>query len=324
MSSKSYRPHRVTLASYLIKVRKPQYTKDFLILDQLGTDNFLDFIKAFLTDLQTVSKNDERQKTIKIDTSNFKISTKNRTIKGIIRSGEYGVESDIINSDTGKVVHRRKKEEADERPFYFLIHISENKKEGILILQRTGNLGVVDIINTKIREAFRQKYPDLIIEFHPMITKELANMFVNDGGIRQVVLTKYIQDSDLAEKVLNKDKSPKTKSISLEIKLKAPRGGFLKLKKNVKKFMSDPNARIFSFKGMDSMGFDKDYDASIQVVHNGTTRTVDLSDTGQIRPYYDIDKDLTFDSNGHPTFDSINDSASGLLKDLKSELYPTI
>lgn len=320
--AKKTTPHRVTLACYLIKIRELNNTETYLNIDSLGgSGDFTKFIQEFFDSMYSVDKNEERKKTVQLSSDNFVLNIAKRKIAGIIKSGEYGSEGTIIDSDTGEVKYRKKVGEADERPFYFLLHFPENKDEAILILQRTGNLGIVDVMNFKLKEFLRKKHTHLTLEFQPLVTKELMNMFMNDSGIRKVTLTKYINPSDLAEKVRTKDHTEKR--IAMELSFRAPRGQFLGIRKNINKFINDPNSKMFSLKGMKQLGFDNDYTASIQVSHNGNVRTVDLSDTGQVRPYYDIHDEVKIEASGHPNFDSLNASSNKLLNDLIADLYPT-
>ena len=53
-------------------------------------------------------------------------------------------------------------------------------------------------------------------------------------------------------------------------------------------------------------------------------RTVDLSDTANIRPYYDINNEVNKDSSGHPVFDSIDTIAKSLMSDIQTELTPDV
>ncbi len=151
-------PHRVTLACYLIKIRELKNTETYLNIDTLGgSGNFGQFIQEFFNSMHSVDKNEEKKKTVQLDTTNFTLNIAKRKISGIIKSGEYGTEGTIIDSNTGEVKYRKKVGEADERPFYFLLHFPENKDEAIIILQRTGNLGIVDVVNYKLREFLNCK-----------------------------------------------------------------------------------------------------------------------------------------------------------------------
>lgn len=313
-------PHKVTLACYLIKVRELNNTETYLNIDTLGGNgNFEQFIKDFFDSMYSVDKNEERKKTVQLDTNNFTLNIANRKISGIIKSGEYGSEGNIIDSDTGEIKYKKKADEADEKPFYFLLHFPENKDEAIIILQRTGNLGIVDVVNYKLRNFLKKKYNHLTLEFQPLVTKELMNLFMNESIIRKVTLTKYILPSDVATKVRKKDHDEKP--IAMELSFRAPRGGMLD-RKIIKKFVEDPNTKIFSIKGIKQLGFDNNYSAAIQVIHNGNVRTVDLTDTGQVRPYYDVHDEIEQEKSGHPNFISINTSANKLLNDLVIDLYP--
>ena len=61
----------------------------------------------------------------------------------------------------------------------------------------------------------------------------------------------------------------------------------------LKKYVKDANSDFFEVKELEDIGFDGTHKIKVRSKYNGTTRTIDLSDTGQIRPYYDVNDKIS-------------------------------
>ena len=62
---------------------------------------------------------------------------------------------------------------------------------------------------------------------------------------------------------------------------------------------------------------DFDYDTvKVEVDIAGSKKTIDLSDYGKLRVYYDVTSDVHMASNGHPIFASIDEIAQNYMNDL--------
>jgi hypothetical protein len=77
---------------------------------------------------------------------------------------------------------------------------------------------------------------------------------------------------------------------------------------------------MFDLRELDTLGFDGTHKSTIKVKLGRNTRTVDLSETGKIRPYYDIDDEVEKDSTGHPVFSSISAIAISMIDDILDEI----
>lgn len=158
-----------------------------------------------------------------------------------------------------------------------------------------------------------------MIDFDPHISKDLAKNFIEHGGIKEIVLTKYNLPADRAERLgLSQYEED---ILSLEIRVKARRNSFFKgINTSLKKFVNDPNTQFFNTKELRNIGFDGTHKISVVSSFNGSRRTIDLAETGQIRPYYDISGDVHVDKSGHPVFESIDKIANEMLKEFLNEI----
>ena len=67
---------------------------------------------------------------------------------------------------------------------------------------------------------------------------------------------------------------------------------------------------------------DGEHEEKIKVKLGGNTRTIDLSDTLAIKPYFDIEEEVEKDARtGHPIFASIDEIAKQYVKDISKEIF---
>jgi hypothetical protein len=102
-------------------------------LDDIAGNDFLKIIEAFLAESSGFSlSNRAEHKLIRVR----RYSLRDRTLDGIIETGDYGYEAELVDSQTQEVAHRQQTTEAQMLPFYFLADLPTQRDEGTLILQR--------------------------------------------------------------------------------------------------------------------------------------------------------------------------------------------
>lgn len=316
--------HDIKLEVYTIRIRQERDVENFMPLKNFfnGVD-FISFFEEYLKSFNNqLSCDDNQKRSFKIDSKRIKISTKERIISGIIESGDYGYESEIYNINTGDKTYFKTTEDTEIKPFYFCIFIPNNENKGYIILQRMGVYGIHSIFKSHLTAFFKQKFTNLVIEFNPYISKEIAHTFLEKGNIKEFVLRRFNLPTDVADRLGFTGHEEDIRYI--EMKIVAKRKKFLPLNQRVDRFMKDPNAAMFQLEELHALGFNGEHTSQVKVQYGDNTRTVDLSDTGQIRPYYDIDKDVIKDKSGHPVFESIDNLAKDLIRDFnKVTAYET-
>ncbi len=312
--------NEVKLEVYTIRIRNSGDTENYLRLDSFHDDvDFLAFFQAYISSFDhQLELNENQKRSLKLDSSTLHINSATRTISGVIESGDYGYESTIYNTQSGEERYKRQVDDTEIKPFYFLIHLPSEDNKGFVILQRLGIYGIHGIFKNHLTAFFKTRYENLQLDFDPFVSRQLAQAFIDRGNIREFSLTRYNLPSDIAEKfgMVGHEED----IMSIELRIKARKNRFLPLNNKVKSFVENPNARIFSVRELDNLGFDGEHKSKMKVTLGGNTRTVDLGDTGQIRPYYDIDNEVDKDISGHPVFTSIDQIARDLINDLNQEL----
>lgn len=305
----------IKIEVYTFKVRERGQTEKYDLLNNVVGEDFMVFINRFISQFdKNLLINKKLKKSFQIIEGSVKISKNKRMIAGIIESGEYGDETKIV---TQKGKHKFTKESQDLaiRPFYFLINVPVDGGIGYILLQRTGVHGINNLFQNSLREFFELNYKEHKIDIAQFLSKELVQQFISKGGIQEVILTRYNLPKDVTSKLKLTSISQHVKGI--QIRIMASAKNFLGLHKEVNRFLDDPNAYFFDALPFKEMGFDNNYDVAVKVKNGNKTRVIDLSDSGQIRPYYDIDKDVKKDpKTGHAIFESIDSIAVELLNEL--------
>ena len=310
--------NEIKLEVYTFRIKelnKDKKDENYLQLNAIGNRDFFEIFSDYLTFLDTLDVDDNLKKAIKLKGSSLHISKGKRQIRGIFDSGGYGIESEIYNINNNKLKLTKNEDDVEIMPFYFLFHIPDNRNIGICIIERIGIYGISTILKSSLSKYLRDN-SNYIIEFSPLISKDLAKAFVNEGGVKEIILRRYSLPHDKADLLTMKEYREQILSVELRIKAKNIFTGF---NKRINKYLLDPNAKFFDVKQLKQIGFDDNSQISVKSELDGSIRTIDLSETMQIRPYYFID-DKVKKSKGHPTFISIDKEANELLVTLIKEV----
>ena len=243
-------------------------------------------------------------------------------LTGIIESGEYGTEENIVNVETGET-GKKTKNDALLRPFYFMLYVPRGGKRAILLLERISNLGILTVFEKKLQEAVSRKIGDHEKEYTLSITpllidsvmkKHLANL----GGAKKIILSQVklgdITASKISGGVVNDEEiggaelvfsAPKNKDINVLSWLDMLRDK-LSLKKKNEKIFSGENIEYSNVKFAIEIG--------------GALRTVSVQDIGKLGTYLDITDQVVLDSTNYPTFGSVDQQANILITDIKNKL----
>lgn len=305
------------LEVYTIKIReKFKKEKNYLPPENfMGANDFLTFFHDYIKSFdQQLELNEDQKKSLKLDSESLSFSSAKRTISGIIESGDYGFSGTGFNINTGKKSYERTPDDTEIKPFYFLIYIPKGKGVGFILLQRLGVYGIHGIFKRHLNNFFESRFPDLKLDVEQFVSKELAKTFVEKGSIKDITLVRYDLPADIATKIGLKGYQKEIKSLELKIKSKSR----FHINNKAASFMNNPNSSFFEVKELEDIGFDDEARVKVKSKYNGNVRTIDLSHTGQIRPYYDVDNEVEKNSDGHPIFTSIDNIAKSLIEELTS------
>lgn len=113
-------------------------------------ESFITVAEQYLTKIKNMYENDSQNDSVflfeQIETEQ-EFNEQNQGLYSIlylrIKTGDYGIESELVDSDTGKVAHIRNEKEADVMPFGAAIMVPSGKmNNGIIILQSISKYGI--------------------------------------------------------------------------------------------------------------------------------------------------------------------------------------
>lgn len=310
---------RIFLSAYTVRVDKKRGKEDknkqqqpsYCRLNTFdGYTDLYDVMLAFLQGLKTNTKND----TYKTYMRAIHVEPDGRSITGVVESGVYGLSNNLRDVETDSVTYKKRKNDADVLPFYFLFYLPKDTNEGVLLLQRTGKFGIRTNLGNFLNTHFSKQYPGYLVEINALVQEELIKKILYGGIIKKLRCVKYHAPLDSIDGL---DEGHQEVPFNMEIVLSANRIPFMD---RIQKFFdSDCNVKSL----VEIRDFKFDYDTvKLEVEVNGSIRTFDLGYLQKARTYYDISEQVVMDSDEQPTFQSIQQVAKKYLNEIIQEMYP--
>lgn len=304
----------ISLAPYTIRVRHRK-EKRFLRLGELDQDvDAFDLFQRFLASLET--QHDSANRTL-FRLIRFEAEPRSRVLEGMLETGEYGYETKLIDVkvDTSNVTYHRKVSEAELLPFYFRLDIPKRKDQGFLILQRFGNLGIKAVLEDALAKHFAGTA--YIVELHPLVPEQVIERWTRARDVRRLRLVSFEVPKTIDEIFQLGD----SKEVYAELVIRAKRGHTFPLPGRLRSRegfveIQDGEAELERLR-RDLQGFFQPDALKLEVSVAGKTRTVDVTDPGNLVAYHDVTEAVSpLDRNGHPAWDRIRDEARKLARDL--------
>ena len=306
-------PRVIALAAYAIRVSNPGERECEIIsdLDGNGADLF-DFLHELLSRIRTKTLD---QAQLQQALSVVRLKKGNRTLSGIIGTGQYGHESDLIDVKTTQVVYRRKRNDAEMLPFYFYFEIPEGVEDAILILQRTAALGIRKVLHWVLKTAFEDKYPELRLKLSPLVAETEVTRFVS-GKIQKIHFIKKTIPADVIDAW---DKGHKEVRGSIELVIRAGKGMSLPMNNWLSRIFKGADiGGVFALDEQEEFAYDN-VKAQVKVGH--ATRTINAANPGRIRSYFDVTDKVAIGPDGFPQYNSMQEQAEELAGQLRTLLY---
>ena len=308
---------RTFLSAYTIRVDKKRNRNDeeknlpdYCKLNCFnGHDDLYDVMLVFLRNLTANSTND----TYKTYMKAIKVEPGARSIGGVFESGIYGLSSNLRNVDTDSITYKKKKNEADVLPFYFLFYIPKDTNEGILLLQRTGKYGIRSNLGTFLDKYFSDKYRGFTVELNALVQEEIIKKMLCNGTIKKLRCVKYQAPVDRFDGL---DEGHEELSYNMEVVLSAHR---IPLRSKIKSLF-DSKSSVKNLVELRDFNFDYDT-VKVDVEIEGSIRTFDLGRLAKARTYYDISDKVALDTDEHPTFPSMQAITNIYLNEIIKQMY---
>lgn len=305
---------RYSLAAYTLRV-KDKANNQYVQIDNFnnGIDIFNVF-NTYLSNLTTNSAHDSRERKL-LRVENLTAHPRERILNGIIGTGEWGYESVLYDITRDLESHRRRTNEAEILPFYYLINLPRNSNDGIIILQRFQQFGIRGVLLKDFNTYFDSQWPEFKIEINPLVPEQLVTQYLSEGRITKLRFIQFRLPNDLANFYESQDHIEEEGHTELVVCAK--RNRYIPVVSRIQEYM-DHRRELRRLIELQNFEYDT---VKVEVMIHKNRRTIDLSNLNKIKAYYDITEELQVSDTGHPQFDSIDNIAESLLRDLTAALY---
>ena len=215
-----------------------------------------------------------------------------------IKTGDYGEESEIVNSETGEITHNKSVEEADVLPFGCCVIVPCGEyTEGIVLVQSLGRNGITGIIKKKFNEYVRQLDGQLRAVLNPIVPRGYMERLLTHGVLKSIRLISYGIPDDAADRY-GVDRG--TSKVIRERVIRKPIG-FVHNKYNQIMECVRGERAYNSIVELDDFEID---DFKMEFSVGKRDKTISLKGLNQLVVNEDI-TNLVVIENGHPTFESL-------------------
>lgn len=302
---------RVSLACYTIRI-KERRTANYFDVGDIEGDNLINILENFLNTVSNepiVYENDKKA----LHCEEFNIDR--NYINGLITTGEYGYENELINVFDNTPSYTREIEDVELYPFYFLTEIVPGYNEAIILMQRFGQLGFRTLFAKGLKEYFENNYPNCTVELKPLVPRQLLNEYIDNGTIKKFRFIRHTLPRDIADRLEDDGVRDEDGYAEYTIGVKRNVNGIPMRERLQDFFNSDRGIREF----IELENFEYDT-VKVELKLRSKTRTINLGEPDSLRSYIDITETIEMGYNGHPIFESIDNEAKEILADLTEGL----
>lgn len=276
-------------------------------------------VETFTDDLSAIIKDEEESKISRIlkkHDGSFELYTSegSRYISGLIESGEFGTEENIINSNTGELKYRKKSVDAQMIPFFFMFHIPEHSHFGYLIIERIGNLGIYSTLVKSIQKFIGPSLEDnVVLKIDPFFVQEVLDRNLNVVSEAKKVILKgiHIKDLNLSKITENLVEDNDTQT---DLVYRAARNCSIQIRKWLDKLNSSKSKQgLYTFKEVEYA------DVAFELKMGGKVRTVSIARINNLGTNVEVTDSVEIAPNGYPTYPSLLVEAQKILSYIKDE-----
>lgn len=263
------------------------YTEGKAALNKYEDDSWEENIFAYSEIKKETHKNEKGQKIYEV-------------LYARIKTGDYGEESEIIDSKTGEKTYNKSTEEADVMPFGFCIMIPCGQyTEGVAMFQSLGRNGITSLMKKKLNEYVKSIDTQLRFVMDPIVPKSYMNKFFREGVLRSVRMIRYGIPDDLSDRY-GVDRG--INRIIEERVIRKP-SGFIR--NQYEKLMGVLSGNISYDQIVQLEDFEID-DLKLEFSIGKRCKTISMKNLDKLIVNEEITDDV-FIENGHPTFKSLCD-----------------
>lgn len=113
-------------------------------------------------------------------------------IYGRIKTGDYGIESEIVDTETGETRYQMRDHEARVMPFDFMIATpTDVNDQALVVLETQGIYGIKTQLEYALKSYLQKLNPCLALSFGKVIPKAYFNKYIDTGELKKIKLYRY-------------------------------------------------------------------------------------------------------------------------------------
>ena len=234
-----------------------------------------------------------------------------RTIRGVLKTGQYGFESDIHDVESGDREFERKKNHAELMPFYYLVYVPQKLCDGFVLLQRFRGYGPKTVFSATLKEWFQNEYDELVLFLTQCVPEEVAKEMLRKGRV---------MGAKLVFKNLHEDRwdflkyfGPKTSYGQIEIRIRARKNGELPVRDEVLTGFDMSKEMLRQVIGIADVD-----QIQLEMERQGIApKKVSVMNGIDFRAVYDISGKVKLADDGRPVMDDVEAAIGELLDGLR-------
>lgn len=322
--------NNISLAIYQLSINVHGQKESNVVLSDFnnGTDaldlvyDMLDSMRYSSSDLEVSTKKDkENYFRIMKDMGKDVLYKDGRTISGIIESGSYGTEENVVNVDTGVTTHKKRSNEALLVPFYFQFQIPRDSNFGFLILERISGAGIYRLLESRIKQYIGSRIRGsgnngFVLRIRPLVLKKLVkkHLCAIEGGARKIVFEQVKKD-DLMISQLTGKKITNEKVGNTQIVYTAKRKSWFNISGFYNSIAKRESSNVYV---VDDIEYS---DVKFEVVLHGSPRLFSIREIDRVGTFMDISDLIDYAQSKYPTFHSLNKEAHKLASYIFEEIF---
>lgn len=227
-------------------------------------------------------------------------------IDGIIESGDYGTQEDIINIDTGKFQYTKTLQDAALVPFYFMIYVLPHSSEGYLIVERIGTLGISSLLKTAIANFIAPQLTDhYTLSIEPYLVPQILKIRLDAVGGAKKVRLKGVDKNQFKDLKTEQNFGECTTEVVFAAPKNKPILDILPIIRKLREAKEKGESiRVNNIECLD---------VSFELDINGKSRTVTVADMKSIGMNLDITQQVDLGPTNYPTYKCLNHEAHIIL-----------
>lgn len=191
------------VCSFSLKKKFGRNETDFFSLNQSLVsndetetfDDFFDLLECFVEEKSIFSDDEKLRKMFLVDPESKKSFDTDtyRAVAFTVKSGAYGIESDMTNRHTMEVSYHRTADEADVKAFRFIVYIPKDTEDvsvnkGIFVFQSIATFGIKTITVDNMKGFFSPK--GITLETRSVSVETFLRKLIEQGALNKITFIK--------------------------------------------------------------------------------------------------------------------------------------